>query len=62
MLWDSTILQECLCWSTWSMTGIIQAATGKISKNPTTKTCETPNHAAVKTSLFDMHATKFQKK
>lgn len=62
MLRDSTTLQGCLCWSTWSMTGIIQAATGKISKNPTTKTCKTPNYAAIKTSLFDMYATKFQSK
>lgn len=44
------------------MTSIIQAVTGKISKDPTTKTCKTPNYAATKTSLFDMYATKFQKK
>lgn len=59
---DSAILQECLCWSTWSMTGIIQASTGKISKNPTTKTCKTPNYAVIKTSLFKIYATTFQKK
>jgi len=44
------------------MTGIIQASTGKISKNPTTKTCKTSKYAAIKTSLFNMHATTFQMK
>lgn len=32
MLRDSTILQECLCWSTWSMTGIIQLRQERLVK------------------------------